>query len=128
MVPVPVHASAAHALATIVITASQSGIVRSVTMAAGDVVREGYPMVIRPQRTAGIVQMLVQKKDLQMLDYGGGNGRMAYLAAWAYVRKKGGTDAQARVTIRLEESGKLVDGQGADTDTIVAAEIGRAHV
>jgi sulfate transport system substrate-binding protein len=25
----------------------------------------------------------------------GGNGRMAYLAAWAYVRKKGGTDAQA---------------------------------
>jgi sulfate transport system substrate-binding protein len=25
----------------------------------------------------------------------GGNGRMAYLAAWSYVRKKGGTDAQA---------------------------------
>lgn len=25
----------------------------------------------------------------------GGNGRMAYLAAWAYVRKTGGTDAQA---------------------------------
>ena len=25
----------------------------------------------------------------------GGNGRMAYLAAWGYVRKKGGTDAQA---------------------------------
>jgi SAM-dependent methyltransferase len=34
---------------------------------------------IRPQRTAGIVQMLVQKKDLQMLDYGGGNGRMAQI-------------------------------------------------
>jgi len=33
----------------------------------------------------------------------------------------GGTDAQARVTVRLEEHGKLVDGQGADTDTIVAA-------
>jgi len=25
----------------------------------------------------------------------GGNGRMAYLAAWSYVRKKGGSDAQA---------------------------------
>ena len=37
-----------------------------------------------------------------------------------------GTDAQARVTIRLEENGKLVDGQGADTDTIVAAA--RAYV
>jgi 2-isopropylmalate synthase len=32
-----------------------------------------------------------------------------------------GTDAQARCTVRLEEDGKSVDGQGADTDTIVAA-------
>jgi 2-isopropylmalate synthase len=38
----------------------------------------------------------------------------------------GGTDAQARVTVRLEENGKLVDGQGADTDTIVASA--RAYV
>jgi len=38
----------------------------------------------------------------------------------------GGTDAQARVTVRLEENGKMVDGQGADTDTIVAAA--RAYV
>jgi 2-isopropylmalate synthase len=37
-----------------------------------------------------------------------------------------GTDAQARVTVRLEEGGKMVDGQGADTDTIVAAA--RAYV
>ncbi len=37
-----------------------------------------------------------------------------------------GTDAQARTTVRLEENGKLVDGQGADTDTIVAAT--RAYV
>ncbi len=37
-----------------------------------------------------------------------------------------GTDAQARTTVRLEEGGKLVDGQGADTDTIVAAT--RAYV
>jgi 2-isopropylmalate synthase len=32
-----------------------------------------------------------------------------------------GTDAQARCTVRLQEDGKSVDGQGADTDTIVAA-------
>ena len=32
-----------------------------------------------------------------------------------------GTDAQAKVTVRLEEGGKIVDGQGADTDTIVAS-------
>jgi 2-isopropylmalate synthase len=37
-----------------------------------------------------------------------------------------GTDAQARTTVRLEESGKMVDGQGADTDTIVSAA--RAYV
>jgi 2-isopropylmalate synthase len=38
----------------------------------------------------------------------------------------GGTDAQARVTVRLEENGKMVDGQGADTDTIVASA--RAYI
>ncbi|MBI5120189.1 MAG: 2-isopropylmalate synthase [Rhodospirillales bacterium] len=32
-----------------------------------------------------------------------------------------GTDAQAEVTVRLEEHGKSVNGQGADTDTIVAS-------
>jgi 2-isopropylmalate synthase len=37
-----------------------------------------------------------------------------------------GTDAQARVTVRLSENGKLVDGQGADTDTIVASA--RAYI
>ncbi|MBU6497642.1 MAG: 2-isopropylmalate synthase [Rhodospirillales bacterium] len=37
-----------------------------------------------------------------------------------------GTDAQARVTVRLEENGKMVDGQGADTDTLVASV--RAYV
>ncbi len=37
-----------------------------------------------------------------------------------------GTDAQAEVTVRLEESGKTVTGQGADTDTLVAAA--RAYV
>ncbi|MCC7426155.1 MAG: 2-isopropylmalate synthase [Alphaproteobacteria bacterium] len=37
-----------------------------------------------------------------------------------------GTDAQAQVTVRLEEAGKMVDGQGADTDTLVASA--RAYV
>ncbi len=33
----------------------------------------------------------------------------------------GGTDAQAEVTVRLEELGKTVNGQGAHPDTLVAA-------
>ncbi len=37
-----------------------------------------------------------------------------------------GADAQARTTVRLEENGKMVDGQGADADTIVSAV--RAYV
>ena len=32
-----------------------------------------------------------------------------------------GTDAQAEVTVRLEENGKTVNGKGADTDTMVAS-------
>ncbi len=38
----------------------------------------------------------------------------------------GGTDAQAEVTVRLEENGKTVMGQGADTDTLVASA--RAYI
>ncbi len=38
----------------------------------------------------------------------------------------GGTDAQAEVTVRLEENGRTVNGQGADTDTLVASA--RAYV
>ena len=37
-----------------------------------------------------------------------------------------GTDAQAEVTVRLEEDGKTVNGQGADADTLVASA--RAYV
>ncbi len=48
------------------------------------------------------------------------------LKLYAVQSVTGGTDAQARVTVRLEENGKLVDGQGADTDTIVASA--RAYV
>ena len=38
----------------------------------------------------------------------------------------GGTDAQAEVTVRLEEDGKIVAGQGADADTLVASA--RAYI
>jgi 2-isopropylmalate synthase len=48
------------------------------------------------------------------------------LKLYAVQSVTGGTDAQARVTVRLEEHGKIVDGQGADTDTIVASA--RAYV
>jgi 2-isopropylmalate synthase len=37
-----------------------------------------------------------------------------------------GTDAQAEVTVRLEEGGKMVNGQGADADTLVASA--RAYI
>jgi len=37
-----------------------------------------------------------------------------------------GTDAQAEVTVRLEEGGKTVNGSGADTDTMVASA--RAYI
>jgi 2-isopropylmalate synthase len=37
-----------------------------------------------------------------------------------------GTDAQAEVTVRLEENGKTVNGQGADPDTLVAST--RAYI
>ena len=32
-----------------------------------------------------------------------------------------GTDAQATVSVRLEEAGKIVTGQSSDTDTVVAS-------
>jgi 2-isopropylmalate synthase len=37
-----------------------------------------------------------------------------------------GTDAQAKVTVRLGEDGKTVNGQGSDTDTLVASA--RAYI
>jgi 2-isopropylmalate synthase len=38
-----------------------------------------------------------------------------------------GTDAQAEVTVRLEENGKTVNGQGADPDTLVASARAYLH-
>jgi 2-isopropylmalate synthase len=38
-----------------------------------------------------------------------------------------GTDAQAQVTVRMEENGKSVNGQGADVDTLVASAKAYIH-
>ena len=38
-----------------------------------------------------------------------------------------GTDAQAEVSVRLEENGKTVNGQGTDTDTMVASVKAYVH-
>jgi len=54
-------------------------------------VRDGNPKGIKDWDDLvkpGVQVMVVNPKT-------GGNGRMAYLAAWGQVRKKGGTDAQA---------------------------------
>jgi sulfate transport system substrate-binding protein len=49
----------------------------------------------------------------------GGNGRMAYLAAWAYVRKTGGTDAQAAEFVgKLFKNVPVLAKGGRDATTI----------
>ncbi|MFA5593175.1 MAG: 2-isopropylmalate synthase [Micavibrio sp.] len=50
----------------------------------------------------------------------------AHLQLYQVQAITGGTDAQAEVTVRLEENGKTVNGQGADADTLVASA--RAYV
>jgi 2-isopropylmalate synthase len=45
----------------------------------------------------------------------------ATLALYQVHAVTGGTDAQAEVTVRLEENGLSVIGQGADVDTLVAS-------
>ena len=45
----------------------------------------------------------------------------AHLKLYQVHAVTGGTDAQAEVTVRLEEAGRTVNGQGADTDTMVAS-------
>ncbi len=49
----------------------------------------------------------------------GGNGRMVYLAAWGYVRKKGGTDAQAAEFVaKLFKNVPVLAKGGRDATTI----------
>ena len=58
-------------------------------------VRQGNPKNIRDWSDLirpGVQVVMVNPKT-------GGNGRMAYLAAWGYVRSKGGTDAEAQAFV-----------------------------
>ena len=49
----------------------------------------------------------------------GGNGRMAYLAAWGYAKKKGGTDAQAAEFVgKLYKNVPVLAKGGRDATTI----------
>lgn len=50
----------------------------------------------------------------------------AHLQLYQVHAVTGGTDAQAEVTVRLEEDGKTVTGQGADADTLVSSA--RAYI
>ncbi len=50
----------------------------------------------------------------------------AHLQLYQVSAVTGGTDAQAGVTVRLEEDGKTVTGQGSDADTLVSSA--RAYV
>ncbi|MXV44023.1 2-isopropylmalate synthase [Saccharibacter sp. 17.LH.SD] len=45
----------------------------------------------------------------------------ATLALFSVANVTEGTDAQAKTTVRLQEDGRLVDGQGSDADTVVSA-------
>jgi len=66
-------------------------------------VRQGNPKAIKDWDDLikpGVQVIVVNPKT-------GGNGRMAYLAAWGSVRKKGGTDAQAAEFVRVPDAGHI---------------------
>ena len=77
--------------------------------------REGNPKHIKDWddlTKPGISVVLVNPKT-------GGNGRMAYLAAWGYARKKGGTDAQAAEFVgKLYKNVPVLAKGGRDATTI----------
>ena len=78
-------------------------------------VRNGNPKNIRDWDDLikpGIQVIVVNPKT-------GGNGRMAYLAAWGYVRKKGGTDAQAAEFVaKLYKNVPILAKGGRDATSI----------
>ena len=50
-----------------------------------------------------------------------------HLQSYSVNAVTGGTDAQAVATVRLEEKGRTVNGQGTDYDTLVASARAYAH-
>jgi len=77
--------------------------------------REGNPKKIKDWDDLikpGVQVVVVNPKT-------GGNGRMAYLAAWGYARKKGGTDAQAAEFVgKLYKNVPVLAKGGRDATTI----------
>jgi sulfate transport system substrate-binding protein len=77
--------------------------------------REGNPKGIKDWDDLikpGVQVVLVNPKT-------GGNGRMAYLAAWGYARMKGGTDAQAAEFVgKLYKNVPVLAKGGRDATTI----------
>ncbi len=51
----------------------------------------------------------------------------AHLQLYQVHAVTGGTDAQATVSVRMEEAGRIVTGQSADTDTVVASAKAYVH-
>ncbi len=85
-------------------------------------VREGNPKGIRDWDDLikpGVQVVIVNPKT-------GGNGRYSYLAAWGYIKKKGGSDAQAAefVTKLLANVPVLASGGRAATSTFLQRGIG----
>ena len=78
-------------------------------------VRQGNPKAIKDSDDLikpGVQVIVVNPKT-------GGNGRMAYLAAWGSVRKKGGTDAQAAEFVgKLFRNVPVLAKGGRDATTI----------
>ena len=78
-------------------------------------VRNGNPKIIRDWDDLikpGVQVVVVNPKT-------GGNGRMAYLAAWGSVRKKGGSDAQAAEYVgKLYKNVPVLAKGGRDATTI----------
>ena len=79
------------------------------------VVREGNPKGIKDWDDLvkpGIKVIVVNPKT-------GGNGRMAYMAAWGYVKKKGGSDADASEFVsKLYKNVPVLAKGGRDATTI----------
>ena len=79
---------------------------------------DGESLVI-PEEGSGAVDAMF--KALKPL-----SGSQPALKVYQVGAVTGGTDAQAKVTVRLEENGRIINGQGTDYDTLVASA--RAYI
>jgi 2-isopropylmalate synthase len=85
------------------------------------------------QKPTATVKMKVGQKIFDRMEHGDGPVDATYKAIVALTRTKstlrkfevksitGGTDALGEVVVTLEQGGRVVRGNGADTDIIVAA-------